>query len=74
MMYGYENCGYFGNVWFMIIPAITICILIYLVIKVLLNNDSPSTNEAINDLNRKLANGEINEEEYLRIKRIIKQK
>lgn len=70
------GCGLLGGGFMMIIPVILGVILIYFIFKSLnshnyLNSFSNST--ALSILDEKFANGEIDEEEYNRKKKVLKR-
>ena len=77
MWQGYGLMG-FGWIW-MIIPVVLIGLLIYAAVKQADNSGRrydakyQGSSQAMEILNQKFANGEINEEEYKRKKELLKQ-
>jgi putative membrane protein len=73
MGYGYGMLGGFG----MIIPLILIGLVVYAAVNFSQNNhknynNSRSENDALDILNRRYANGEISEEEYMKKKKMLR--
>jgi putative membrane protein len=78
MGYGYGLMG-LGWVWMMTIPIALLGLIIYAAVR-LANGSSQrydskyqNSSQAMEILNQKFANGDINEEEYKRKKELLKQ-
>lgn len=72
MGFGYGMMGGFG-----IIPLLLIALIIYAVVKLVQGSNGNSNtgkqgNDALDILNQRFANGEISEEEYNKMKKILR--
>lgn len=75
-VYGWHRFGWMGGIFMMVFWLLIIGLVVYLVSKSSNNRghiSSTESNRALEILNERYASGEIDEEEYLRKKKLLKK-